>query len=61
MIELLGKNEYAGKVGAYEGAMYVAKGLYRPGVDCLMFEMTEARFCPVCSRAIERIIDLYTR
>ena len=53
--------EYAGKVGVFEGAMYVAKGLYRPSVDCLMFEMTEARFCPVCSQAIERIIDLYTR
>ncbi len=61
LIELLGKNEYAGKVGVFEGAMYVAKGLYRPSVDCLMFEMTEARFCPVCSRTIERIIDLYAR
>ena len=61
LIELLGKNEYADKVGVFEGAMYAAKGLYRPSVDCLMFEMTEARFCPVCSRAIERIIELYAR
>ncbi len=29
--------QHAGKVGAFEGAMYEAKGYYRPQVDCIMF------------------------
>ena len=58
---ILGNEEYAGEVGAFEGAMYAAKGLYRPCVDCVMFTMDEVDFCPVCRRAIKRIINLYTR
>lgn len=50
---------YAGKVGAFEGAMYEAKGFYRPQVDCIMFSRSDF-FCAVCRRAIERVIDLYT-
>ncbi len=53
--------QYAGKVGAFEGAMYSAKGYYRPTIDCIMFSRNDDEFCPVCTRAIERIIDLYTR
>ncbi len=45
-------------VGAFEGAMYEAQGLYRPQIDCIMFTRTDF-FCLVCRRAIERIIDLY--
>ncbi|HQR45183.1 MAG TPA: M64 family metallopeptidase [Thermoanaerobaculia bacterium] len=51
----------AGKVGAFEGASYEAKGLYRPAADCIMFTRDEGGFCPVCRRAIERIIDRETR
>jgi len=29
-------------------------------VDCIMFTRDEVGFCSVCSRAIERIISLYT-
>ncbi len=50
-----------GKVGAFEGAMYEAKGLYRPEVDCIMFTRNPTTFCRVCARAIERTIDRYTR
>lgn len=50
-----------GKVGAFEGAMYEAKGLYRPEVDCIMFTRNPTSFCRVCARAIERTIDRYTR
>jgi hypothetical protein len=56
--ELLAKSEYAGKVGAFEGALYEAKGYYRPEVNCIMFTRYD-RFCRVCSRAIERIIAMY--
>ncbi|HXG65027.1 MAG TPA: M64 family metallopeptidase, partial [Blastocatellia bacterium] len=53
--------KYAGKVGAFEGAMYEAKGYFRPQVDCIMFSRNDAPFCAVCRRAIEQVIDLYSR
>ncbi|HSP15984.1 MAG TPA: M64 family metallopeptidase [Thermoanaerobaculia bacterium] len=59
--KVLGSQKYAGKVGAFEGASYEAKGLYRPEVDCIMFTRDEVGFCHVCRRAIERIIDEYSR
>jgi hypothetical protein len=57
--ELLASEKYAGKVGAFEGADYEAKGYYRPQENCIMFTRHDA-FCAVCRRAIERIIALYT-
>jgi hypothetical protein len=50
---------FAGKVGAFEGANYEAKGYFRPQADCIMFTRDEVPFCAVCQRAIERVIDLY--
>jgi hypothetical protein len=57
----LSSQKYSGKVGAFEGAAYESKGLYRPELDCIMFTRDEVGFCRVCSRAIERIIDEYSR
>jgi hypothetical protein len=57
--KLLHSGPYAGKVGAFEGANYLAKGYYRPQTDCIMFTRSE-NFCRVCQRAIERIVALYT-
>jgi len=57
----LGSETYAGKVGAFEGAGYEATGLYRPQADCIMFTRDEVGFCRVCRRAIETIIDQYSR
>jgi len=51
--------KYFGRVGAFEGAMYEARGYYRPQVDCIMFSRTDY-FCKVCQRAIETVISLYT-
>ena len=59
--QFLGSQKYAGKVGAFEGAGYEAKGLYRPQADCIMFTRDEVGFCRVCRRAIDTIIDLYSR
>jgi hypothetical protein len=59
--EFLGKQEYAGKVGAFEGASYEQFGLYRSEVDCIMFTRDDGGFCRVCSDAIVRVIDLYSR
>jgi hypothetical protein len=50
---------HAGKTGAFEGANYRGKGLYRPEVDCIMFSHVRGAFCRVCVRAIERAIDHY--
>jgi len=55
----LASGPHARKVGAFEGALYEAKGYYRPQADCIMFTRDEVGFCAVCRRAIERVIDLY--
>jgi hypothetical protein len=57
---LLGEGPWAEAVGAFEGAMYSARGYYRPQANCMMFTRTTA-FCAVCSRALESLIDLYSR
>ena len=57
---LLAANTWFGNVGAFEGAMYEAKGYYRPQIDCIMFSRNDVPFCAVCRRAIERVIDLYS-
>ncbi len=59
-VRLFEVEKYLGKVGAFEGAMYEAKGYYRPEVDCIMFTRSQ-RFCSVCRHAIERVIDFYSR
>lgn len=56
---LLAGQQHAGRVGAFEGAGYQARGLFRPSADCIMFTRDEVGFCPVCRRAIERVIDYH--
>jgi hypothetical protein len=48
------------KVGAFEGAGYSAKGLYRPMIYCLMISSPNNEFCRVCQQALRRMIDYYT-
>jgi len=50
-----------GKVGAYEGANYEAKGYYRPQSDCIMFTRDSVGFCAVCRRALQETLDLYAK
>ncbi len=50
---------YDSVVGAFEGAGYVAKGLYRPARDCKMFSKRNRDFCPVCMKTIEFTIRLF--
>ena len=57
---LLGSDDHARAVGAFEGANYEARGSYRPQIDCIMFSRNEVPFCAVCRRTIERVIDMYT-
>lgn len=51
-----------GKLGVYQGGGYVSKGVYRPWVNCLMNNLhTIDVFCPVCSKAIQDMIDFNCR
>jgi hypothetical protein len=59
MDDMLLKSPFANKVGAFEGAGYTSKGLYRPSLDCIMFSKGTKPFCPVCRQAIERVIAYY--
>ena len=61
MSKLLAGHEQAGRVGAFEGALYEARGYYRPQADCVMFTRDEVGFCAVCRRALERVIDQYAK
>jgi len=54
-----GEESYKETVGVYEGGGYVAKGVYRPMIDCRMHS-NNAGFCPVCSAAIEKMIARIT-
>ncbi len=47
-------------VGVYEGGGYQSKGVYRPFPDCRMNTNPAESFCPVCQRAIARMIEFYT-
>lgn len=46
-------------VGVYEGGGYVAKGVYRPMIDCRM-HTNDAAFCPVCSASLKKMISRVT-
>ena len=51
---------YGDAVGAFEGAGYSAKGLYRPALDCKMFSKGNKGFCPVCRKAIRDMVFYLT-
>lgn len=48
-------------VGLYEGGGYSAKGVYRPADECRMRNNTYPTFCDVCTAALLRLIDFYTK
>ena len=56
----LQSSKYYGKVGAFEGAGYLPKGLYRPMLDCIMFSKGDKPFCKVCEAAIIKVINHYS-
>ena len=59
--KILKATKYSGKVGAFEGAGYETRGLYRPAADCRMFSLSLVDFDPVCLAAIVKVIDYYSR
>ncbi len=54
-------DEYQGQVGVFEGGGYVAEGIYRPYLGCTMNVVKFDNFCPVCKRAIRRMIEFYSK
>ena len=57
---LLTQAKLINKVGAFEGAGYAAKGLYRPMLNCIMFTSSTAHFCRVCNDHILKVVDFYS-
>ncbi|HSD62598.1 MAG TPA: M64 family metallopeptidase, partial [Ignavibacteriaceae bacterium] len=56
---MLHKSKFWGKVGAFEGAGYSSKGMYRPMIDCIMFSKGAKPFCKVCEESIKKVIRRY--
>lgn len=52
---------YFDKIGAFEGAGYVTRKVYRPTNNCIMRSRTSDDFCPVCRQAITDMIELYIK
>ena len=49
------------KIGVYEGGGYQSHGVYRPVQECRM-KINECRdFCPVCTRALVRMVEWSTQ
>jgi hypothetical protein len=59
--EILKDPQWIGKTGAFEGSGYTAKEMYRPAIDCKMFALNPVDFDPVCSAAIERMIEMFVK
>ncbi|MDR1405667.1 MAG: IgA Peptidase M64 [Prevotellaceae bacterium] len=56
-----GTAAFAGTTGVFEGGGYIEKGVFRPAQDCRMKSNTTKGFCPVCHRAIIKMIEAYCR
>ncbi len=50
-VPTMAKDSMADILGVYEGGGYVAKGMFRPKMDCLMHTFRQDIFCEACNRA----------
>jgi hypothetical protein len=55
------EEKYKDITGVFEGGGYMSKGIFSPAMDCRMKSNGPEEFCAVCRRAIQRVIDLYSR
>ena len=53
--------EYKNVTGAFEGAGYVPKGVYRPAYSCLMRTLATKHYCEVCEDAVRKMILFYAK
>lgn len=58
--EFFATEKYKDVVGAFEGANYNAKGMYRSQLDCIMYTRHQV-FCKVCQRSIINVIEQYSK
>lgn len=49
------------EAGIFEGGGYMAKGIFRPALECRMKSNNALNFCPVCTVSINKMIDHYTK
>ena len=49
------------RIGVFEGAGYLKKGVYRPVQDCRMRVNNVPAFCPVCQRALKDLVNYYVK
>jgi hypothetical protein len=54
------RSKFHNMVGAFEGAGYASKGIYRPMLDCIMFSKGKKPFCKVCEETIKKVINYYS-
>jgi hypothetical protein len=58
-LDVTDKNK-TGDIGVFEGGGYLTKGMYRPSYDCRMRTNDAKAFCPVCEKAVEKVIQHLT-
>ena len=51
--------EISTRLGVYEGAGNSSKGVYRPVQECRMKVNKAPGFCPVCDKALRKLVDFY--
>ena len=56
--EYFSKDKYRDVVGAFEGAGYTPRGLYRSQLDCIMFTR-HIHFCKVCQQSLVNVMEQY--
>lgn len=54
-------NKYRNTIGVYEGGGYQTKGIYSPFMECRMKSNDAEGFCPICSDAIQRMINFHCK
>ncbi|PID87787.1 MAG: peptidase M64 [Bacteroidia bacterium] len=51
--------KYRQEIGAFEGAGYVKKKIYRPTYNCKMRTNSTDEFCPVCYETVLKMLQFY--
>ncbi len=54
-------SKYTKSVGVYEGGGYQTKGIFSPYILCRMKSNDAIGFCPICSDAVQRMIDFHCK
>ncbi len=52
---------FSNTTGVFEGGGYMAKGIFRPAIECRMKSNEAPGFCETCKAAINSMIDYYTK